>query len=369
MIVKELEKLLDSIAPKKLAWEKDNVGLQIGSYDKPVNKILLTLDLTEEVIEECISKNIDLIISHHPLFFVPLKNIHTSDARGKLIFKLIENGISLTSVHTNLDFTQYGVSYALAEKLELKNIRVLKPAESMLKKIVVFVPTDYTEKITEAMTLAGAGKIGEYDYCSYRTSGIGTFKGGKQTQPFIGTPGELEKVEEIRLEMIVPNWKLSDVINAMLRLHPYEEPAYDIYPLDNKFSEYGAGAIGMYENPMSTKKFLQLVKEKLECEVLKFVEGVQDKIKTIAVCGGSGSSLIQEAIESRADAFVTGDVSYHQFQHYKGKILLVDAGHFETEFNILEKFAEILKNKLAELNEKIQVLISTKNYNPIQTYK
>ncbi len=368
MIVKEIEKILEDIAPKRLAWEKDNVGLQVGSPEKPVHKILLTLDLTEDTIDECINKNIDLIISHHPLIYVPIKSINSNDTKGKLVFKLVSNNISLISVHTNLDFTKHGVSYALAEKLELKKIKVLKPAEEFLKKIIVFVPVDYVEKIIEAMAVAGAGKIGEYDYCSFRTSGIGTFKGSQFSKPFIGKPGELEKVEEVRLEMIFPEWRLIDVVNAMRLAHPYEEPAFDIYPLTNTLTEYGAGAIGEYENSITQKKFLQIVKDNLQCEVLKYVEGSQDKIKSVAVCGGSGSSLVQDAINAKADAFVTGDIGYHDFQEFAGKIMLVDAGHYETEIVILESLASTLRSKFAEIKENIQLIISTKIRNPIKIF-
>lgn len=368
MTVKDIEKIIEEIAPKKLAWDKDNVGLQVGSPEKPVHKILLTLDLNEEITEECINKNIDLIISHHPLFYTPIKSICTNELRGKIIYQLINNSISLISAHTNLDFTKFGVSYALAEKLELKNIRVLKPVGSFLKKIVVFVPVDYVEKIIDSMTLAGAGKIGEYDYCSFRTSGIGTFKGSQSSKPFIGTPGELEKVEEVRLEMILPEWKLSDVIEAMRSSHPYEEPAYDVYPLNNELPEYGAGAIGEYETPISVKKFLQTVKDNLQCDALKYIDSGLEKIKKVAVCGGVGNSLIMNAINLQADAFVTGEISYHDFQQFAGKLMLVEAGHYETEVVMLEALAKMLKLRLAELKESIQVVISNKIKNPVKIF-
>lgn len=368
MTVKDIEKIIDEIAPKKLAWDKDNVGLQVGSPEMPVHKILLTLDLNEEIIEECINKNIDLIISHHPLLYSPLKSINSNDIRGKLIYRLINNSISLISAHTNLDFTKFGVSYALAEKLELKNIRVLKPAESFMKKIVVFVPVDYVEKITDSMAMAGAGKIGEYDYCSFRTSGIGTFKGSNFSKPFIGTPGEFEKVEEVRLEMIFPEWKLKDVINAMRSTHPYEEPAYDVYPLDNELSEYGAGAVGEYETPISVKKFLQVVKDNLQCEILKYVDNGFDKIKKVAVCSGKGNDLIIDALSINADAFVTGEIPYHDFHQFEGRLILVEAGHYETEVVVLETLAKLLKLRIAELKESIQIVISNKIKNPIKVF-
>ncbi len=366
MTIKEINSLITEWAPQELAWEKDNIGLQVGSYEKPVQKILVALDVTTEVVDECISKNIDLLIVHHPLIYNPIKSINSNERIGQIIFKLIENQISVIAVHTNLDFTKYGVSYTLAQKLELKNIKILKPLESHFKKIAVFVPSDYTEKVAESMANAGAGVIGNYDYCSFRTSGIGTFKGGDETKPFIGTPGEFEKVEEIKLEMIVPDWKLTEVKTAIRRSHPYEEPAFDIYPMEIETAYYGSGAIGTFDEAISQKKFLQHVKEKLNAENIKYVEGSQDKIKTVAVCGGSGSNLIRDAINSKADAFVTGDVGYHSFIEANGKILLVDAGHFETEAATVESIVNYLKNKFILLKENIQISASTQIKNPIQ---
>lgn len=366
MTIKDINNLLYEWAPKELAWAKDNIGLQVGSYEKPVHKILVALDTTTDVVDECITKNIDLLIVHHPLLFNPVKSINSNERIGQIIFKLIENHISVIALHTNLDFTKFGVNYVLAQRLELKNIKILKPAESQFKKIAVFVPSDYTEKVAESMANAGAGVIGNYDYCSFRTSGIGTFKGGNETKPYIGRPGEFEKVEEVKLEMIVPVWKLKDVTNALRSSHPYEEPAFDVYPLEIETEYYGAGAIGILEETLTQKKFLQHLKEKLNSENIKYVEGSQDKIKTVAVCGGSGSNLIPYAVAAKADAFVTGDVGYHSFIEATGKILLADAGHFETEVLIVESLANFLKTKFIALKENIQISAATQIINPIQ---
>ncbi|MFH2003793.1 MAG: Nif3-like dinuclear metal center hexameric protein [Bacteroidota bacterium] len=366
MIVKDINNLLEVWAPKNIAWEKDNVGLQVGSYSNPALKILVALDATEEVIDEAVKKNADLIITHHPLIFEPLKNVTTNDDQGRLIFKLIESKISLIAVHTNLDFTKGGVSFALAQKLDLTNIKILKKSNNHLKKIVVFVPSEYTEKVTDAMASAGAGIIGNYEYCSYRSPGVGTFKGSIGSKPFIGKAGEIEKVDEIRLEMIVPDWKIAEVTDAISKSHPYEEPAYDIYPVENESTSYGAGTIGTLEEELTQKKFLQHVKEKLSVESIRYVVGAQEKIKTVAVCGGSGSNLFADALALKADAFVTGDVTYHLFQQAKGKILLVDAGHFETEIYVVETIVNYLKNKFALLKENIQVIQTTHLKNTIQ---
>lgn len=366
MIVKDINNLLEEWAPKNIAWERDNIGLQVGSYGNPALKILVALDATEEIVDEAIKKNIDLIITHHPLIFEPLKNVTTNDDRGRLIFKLIENKISLIAVHTNLDFTKGGVSFTLSQKLDLTNIKILKKSNNHIKKIVVFVPSEYTEKVAEAMAYAGAGSIGNYEYCSYRSPGIGTFKGSIESKPFIGKAGEFEKVDEIRLEMIVPDWRVTEVTDAITKSHPYEEPAYDIYPLENEFQFYGAGAIGTLEEELTQKKFLQHVKEKLNVENIRYVGGAREKIKTVAVCGGSGGNLLADALACKADAFVTGDVTYHLFQQAKDKILLVDAGHFETEISIVDTIVNYLKYKLALLKENIQVIQTTYLQNTIQ---
>ncbi len=366
MIVQDIQKIFEEWAPKEIAWEKDNIGLQVGAYDKQVQKILIALDPSEDVIDEAITKNTDLIITHHPLIFEPLKSITTDDKNNRLVYKLVQSGISLFSAHTNLDFTANGVSFALAKKLDLQNINPLKKSSSHLRKITVFVPSEYVEKVTEAMALMGAGIIGNYEYCSFRTSGVGTFKGGKDSKPFIGLPGETEKVEEVRLEMIVPFWKVADVVSSIRTAHPYEEPSFDIYPLQNESSNFGAGAIGEFAEALSVKKFLQHIKDILDIKFLKFTQSNQDKIKTVAVCGGSGSNLLSFAISSKVDAFVTGDVGYHTFQQAEGKILLVDAGHYETELPIVESISTYLQNKFAALKENIQVKTTTEFKKHIQ---
>jgi dinuclear metal center YbgI/SA1388 family protein len=368
MIVRDIQKLFEEWAPSEIAWETDNVGLQVGSYDKQVQKILIALDPSEEVIDEAVKKNIDLIVTHHPLIFEPLKSVISDNDNNRLVYKLVQSGISLFSAHTNLDFTANGVSYALAKIIELQNVRPLKKSTEHFRKISVFVPSDYVEKITEAMAISGAGIIGNYEYCSFRTSGVGTFKGGKNSKPFIGAPGEFEKVDEVRLEMIVPFWKVSAVINNIRTAHPYEEPAFDIYPLQNEDSNFGAGAIGQFEEAVSIKKFLQHIKDMLDIKYLKFTEGNQDKIKTVAVCGGSGSNMLSLAISSKADAFITGDIGYHTFQQAKGKILLIDAGHYETEIPIIESISTYLQNKFAAIKENIQIKIATELKQHIQYF-
>ena len=298
MVVREILQILEQKAPKELCWQGDNVGLQLGSPKQQVKKILLALDVSEEVVAEAQRKKANLIISHHPLIFTPIKSLTPENRIGKLLMAMTKSNIALLSAHTNLDFTHNGVSIALAERIGLMNIQVLIPQEHAMKKVVVFVPHDYADVVMQAMSKAGAGAIGNYDSCSFQLPGSGTFRGLKGSKPFIGqrprrgSEGTIERVKEIRLEMIVYAWKLKSVLQAMTESHPYEEVAYDVYNLENEASQYGTGAIGELEIPMRLEQFLQHVKKQLHVPVLRFTGELKSKIKRVAVCGGSGSQIV-----------------------------------------------------------------------------
>jgi dinuclear metal center YbgI/SA1388 family protein len=284
-----------------------------------------------------------------------------------MIEKLIKNNITLYSAHTNMDFTKHGVSYQLAKRLSLKNIRFLKNLSENQIKLVVFVPESHVNKVAESIHQSGGGIIGEYSHCSFRTSGTGTFKGSDDSNPTIGKKGKVEFEEEIKLEVLVDKWKLNQVLIAMKKIHPYEEVAYDIYSLKNDNVNFGMGAIGELSNPMDTNDFLALVSSKLKVATLKYAKSNKKKIKLVAVCGGSCGELLDEAVNQNADAFVTADLKYHTFQDAEGKILLVDAGHYETEAPILDE----VKNRIESLlnnNKKIKVLKFKGSTNPIVFY-
>jgi dinuclear metal center YbgI/SA1388 family protein len=368
MTGKEIIKYVEAWAPKGIAWEKDNVGLQVGNPDDKIKNIMLSLDLKEEVIESAIKANCNLIITHHPLLYYPLKNLDFSKNKNAvLIEKMIKNNITLYSAHTNLDFTKHGVSYQLAKKLNLKNIKFLKNLNENQFKLSVFVPLTHVDKVAEAIHQAGGGMIGEYSNCSFRTTGIGTFKGSDQSNPSIGKKGTIEFVEEVKLEVLVDQWKLNHIISSMKKVHPYEEIAYDIYPLENENVNYGIGAIGELIESMETNQFLEFVSSKLKTTHLRFNKGKKNKIKSVAVCGGSCGELLNEAINQNADAFVTADLKYHTFQDAEGKILLIDAGHYETEAPILGEIKKRLESFLNE-NKKVKVLKFKGSTNPIVFY-
>jgi dinuclear metal center YbgI/SA1388 family protein len=345
MIVHELIKYFETWAPKGASWENDNVGLQIGSTDTKIKNVLLSLELDENALNEAIKKKCNFIFTHHPFLFKPLSKIDISkDPKAKLIEKLIKNNITLYSAHTNLDFTKGGVSFELAKKLKLNDIKFLKLEKANQVKLIVFVPTEFVEKVSDAIFDAGGGVIGEYTKCSFRTNGSGTFEGSENANPALGEKKNFEKVEESKIEVLVNRWEISKVIRSMINSHPYEEPAFDVIPLENENVNYGFGVIGNLESSLTPERFLTHVCSTLKTKNVRFTKGTGAKIKIVAVCGGSGSRLVFDAISQNADAFVTADIKYHDFQDGENKILFIDAGHYETEILILNEVKKELKN-------------------------
>lgn len=368
MNINSVLNFIEGWAPPQIAWQKDNVGLQVGTLSNDVENVILCLEVTHEVISEAVKRKCNLIITHHPLLFSPLKKIDTDrDPISKLTELLLKNNLTLLSFHTNLDFTTDGVSFALAKKLELTNIRFLANQKENQSKIVVFVPADAVDKVAEVLFMAGAGKIGEYEKCSFRSGGKGTFKGSKASNPAVGEKNKFETVEEIRLEVLVDDWNLGKAIAAIKTNHPYEEPAFDIYPLKNENKKYGFGAIGTLKTPMKEKEFLTHVSATLKTAV-RFAPGKGKTISTVAVCGGSGSELLKEAIAKKADAFVTADIKYHAFHDANKNILLIDAGHYETEVAILPEIKMRLAKFLSSNNEKSNVFLFGKTTSPVNFF-
>jgi len=354
---------IESIAPASLAEDWDNVGLMVGGRSKKIEKILVCLDVTKKVVDEAISIKADLILSHHPFIFKSFKKIDTDNFKGNLICKLLKNDINVLSAHTNLDFVKEGVNEQLAHALGLKNLRNLMRYKSEnLYKIVVFVPIDSVDAVREAISEAGAGWIGNYSDCTFMTAGTGTFKPLEGTNPYIGQRGRIEKVDEYRLESVVPQRKLSKVIKAMLEAHPYEEPAYDIYLLDRKAEEYGYGRIGTLENPQSLNEFVALIKQRLDVPYVRLIGSVDGKITKVAVfCGGFDEDIIG-ALKGNADVLVTGDVKYNTaVDLVQMGLCVIDAGHYNTERVIVPKLVEMLQNKFPE----ISVVGSREEENPI----
>lgn len=346
----EVIQLFEQFAPKELAMEDDKIGLLIGSLNQPVKNVLVALDVVEEVVDEAIEKDVQLIISHHPLIYRPLKTIRTEDAYGKIITKLIKHDIAVYAAHTNLDVTFGGVNDLLAAKLGLKETDVLVPTYEMpLKKLVVYAPVQAADQIREVLGNAGAGFIGNYSHCSFSNEGTGRFLPGENTNPYIGLQGKLETVKEERIETIFPQNLERKIIKAMLKAHPYEEPAYDIYPLDLKGQTYGLGRIGYLQEEMTLEEFSEFVKTALDIKGVRVVGDLKDKIKKVAVLGGDGGKYYPTAIRKGADVFITGDMYYHTAIDAKlDGLNIIDPGHNVEKVmkdGVVKKMTELCQEK------------------------
>lgn len=323
--------VLTAFAPLHLQESYDNSGLLVGEPDTPVRGILFCLDVTEQVVDEAKEHGCNLIVSHHPPIFTVLRALRGQDPTTRCVLAAIRHRIGLMAMHTNLDSAPRGVSYELGSRLGLIDLHPLKLAEANILKLVTFVPESHAETVREALFAACAGTMGEYSGCSFNTSGQGTFTPSATAQPYVGKVLEPTRVDEIRIETIVLRHHLAHAIAALRAAHPYEEPAYDIIPLANQDHRAGLGAVGKLPEPILAVEFLQLVKRTLGAPCLRYCEGKSQAIERVAVCGGSGSSLIAAALSAGAEAYVTADLKYHDFQPPQGQMLLIDAGHRETE--------------------------------------
>ena len=345
MKISEIISLIEEVAPISLQEEYDNAGMQVGDKNNEATGVLLCIDVTEDIIDEAVQKGLNLIISHHPLLFKGLKNITGKNYIERVVIKAIKNDISIYAAHTNLDNAQGGVNFKIAEKLNLKNVRILSPQKGKLLKFVVFAPIAAADEVREAMLNAGAGKIGNYDMCSYNMVGYGTFRPCDGAEPYCGEVGTMHREDEVRIEVILPDYNKNRVLSAMLKNHPYEEPAYDIIQLENANAYAGSGVIGELNDSMDEIDFLKMVKNIFSVGSVKYSSLTGKKIKRVALCGGSGAFLINDAIRANADIFLTGEVGYHNFFMAEKRILLVEAGHYETEQYTKDIFCDIITKK------------------------
>ncbi|MDR2083413.1 MAG: Nif3-like dinuclear metal center hexameric protein [Bacteroidales bacterium] len=361
MKIKDIAKIIEESAPHAYAENWDNVGLLVGDPNKEIKKIITALDFTEEVLDEAIEKNAEMIITHHPAIFGAIKKITTNDFTTRLIIKAIKHDIAIYAAHTNLDNVKGGLNYLVAEKFKLQNCFILEPTKANVYKLTYYVPLDYAEKVLKAIFDAGAGSIGNYDSCSFASEGIGTFKAKEGANPFIGDINKLHFEEEKKYDVIVLAHYLDNVIKALLQSHPYELPAYNIIAIDNDNYSAGSGVIGKLAQPINEKDFLKLTKDLLVTSVLRHSKLTGRMISKVAICTGSGAFLLPQAIRKDADVFITGDVKYHDFYSPDGKLLLIDAGHYETEQLSKEWFVEIIKSKFNDFD----IEVSEKGGNPI----
>lgn len=361
MKINDITNYLEKWAPLSLQESYDNAGLLVGKKETEIKGVLITLDVTEAILDEAISKKCNLIIAHHPIIFKGLKNLTGQNSTQRIVEKALREHIALYAIHTNLDNVDHGVNAILSQKLHLQNNRILSPMKSRLRKLATFCPLNHADKVRQAIFNAGAGHIGNYDNCSFNSSGKGSFRANKDADPFVGEKGELHFEEEVRIETIYPDYVESAVIDALLQSHPYEEVAYDIYPINNSYEKIGAGMIGELAAPMSEIDFLNHAKTITGIPYIRHSQFLQKPIHKVALCGGAGSFLIQEAIRAGADAFLTGDIKYHEFFDAESKILVADIGHFESE----QFVKELIYSHLIKKFSTFAVLISETNTNSI----
>ena len=364
MKIKNIIAELEIFAPLSYQENYDNAGLIVGSSDNKFNAALLCIDITEEIIDEAIKKKANLIVSHHPIIFSGLKSITGKNYIEKCIIKAIKNDIAIYSSHTNMDNVFNGVNKKICEKLDIKNYKTLAPVKNKLKKIVTFIPEQHADKVRNALFAAGAGHIGNYDNCSYSSAGKGSFRALKDTKPFVGKINEIHFEKEIRIEIIFPDYLQDRLINELKNKHPYQEVAYDIYSLDNTSENIGAGMIGELEQEIEEKEFLTKIKQVFKTKTIRHTNFLNKKIKKVAVCGGAGSFLLQNAINKEADIFITGDFKYHQFFDAERKILIADIGHYESEQFTKDIFYDILTKKFPNF----AFYFSEINTNPVNYY-
>jgi len=361
MKLEELCSYLDSAVPISFQEGYDNSGLQVGVPEKEISSAMITLDVTEEVIDEALSEKCDVIISHHPLIFNGIKRIAGRTFTERVLYKAIKNDMAIYSAHTNLDVFGKGVSRKMAEKLDLIKIGVLSPLKNRLLKLVTYIPESHLDIVRNALYESGAGVIGNYDRCGFTTSGTGSFRGGDNSKPFAGEKGKVHYEKEIRFETILLSHLKDNVIGSLLAAHPYEEVAYDIYALENDYRLAGLGAVGELKAPATENDFLKLVSAVFKCDGVRYSGPSGKPVRKVALCGGSGASLLPEAIASGADVFITADVKYHNYFDADNRILLIDTGHFESE-----KFStEILYDLISKKFPKFAVRFSERNRNPI----
>ncbi|MCR1848658.1 Nif3-like dinuclear metal center hexameric protein [Paeniclostridium sordellii] len=361
MKLKSLIKQIEKKYPLNLAYDWDNVGLLVGDYENEVKKIMVVLEANEEVVNEAIEKEIDLIITHHPFIFSKMKKVTTQDLKGKLIHKLIKNNTSIYSMHTNFDIAFDGLNDYFVDLLNLKDAKILEKTNSeVLYKLAVYVPKTHLDKVRSALGNADAGHLGNYKECSFSIEGEGRFKPCEGANPYIGEEGALESVNEVKIETIVPQKILGGVINAMIKSHPYEEVAYDLYKLENKGEAVGLGRYGKLEEKMTFKDLGMILKEKLDIKHLRVVGNLEDEIFKVAIVTGSGADMVKKAFKSGCDVLITGDMKYHDAQDTLDMgMKVIDCGHFDTE----KVFADIMFKYLDE-NFDMDIIKSDVNLNP-----
>jgi len=346
MKIKDILRVLEQWAPLSLQENYDNCGLLVGSPEMEVESALLTLDVTEAVIDEAVKHNHKFIIAHHPIVFKGIKTLTGRNYVERVLIKAVKNDIAIYAIHTNLDNVQTGVNHRISRLLGLENCKVLVPKHGLLKLLRVYVPKDSTEALFNALFEAGAGAIGNYDLCGFSLSGQGSFRPNDRANPSIGQNNVKEIVDEHLVEVIFEQWKTQNVLEAMRNAHPYEEVAHQIVTIDNLLQTAGSGMVGNMPVAMPEAEFLSTLKEKMGAKIIRHTALLGKKVSKVALCGGSGSFLLEDAIRAGADVYISGDFTYHRFFDAEGKIVIADIGHYESEQFTPALIKDFLKEKM-----------------------
>jgi len=364
MKLSQIISVIEERLPRGQAEDFDNVGLLCGNPERDITGILVCHDALESVVDEAIEKGLNLIVAFHPIIFSGLKSITGNNYVERAVMKVIENRIALYAIHTVWDNDYFGVNYRIAEELGLQNRKILMPKKNILKQLAVYVPPEYSEQVRQAVFKAGAGNIGFYDECSFSVPGSGTFRPLPGSDPFEGKEFVRENTDEQMLYFIFEDFKKPVVLRAMMEAHPYEEVAYQVFTLENEHSYMGLGCFGDLEKPMSEKEFLQMVKERFGLKVIRHSESGKGSIQRVGVLGGSGAGGIKAARANKCDAYLTGDVKYHDFFQSEGKMMICDIGHFESEQFVTQQLFELLSEKFP----KFAISKSQENTNPVNYF-
>ena len=362
--IRDLAAYIEAFAPVAYQESYDNVGLLVGDPGAEITGVLVTLDATEAVVDEAIAKGCNVVVAHHPIVFKGLKKLTGSTYVERTVLKAIKQNVALYAAHTNLDNVAGGVNFTIAQKLNLQNVRILAPKTQLLKKLVTFVPVDYTQRVLDALHTAGAGQIGNYSRASFRVEGTGAYQAEPGAKPVLGEVGEYHKEAEHRIEVIFPSPQERAVLSALRQAHPYEEIAYDVYTLDNQNPEVGSGAVGELPEPMPGIDWLAYLKTHMNLSLIRHTPLPDRPIRRVAVCGGVGSFLLPDAVRAGADVFVTADYKYHEFFDADGRITICDIGHYESEVYTKEMIRGYLAKKFATF----AVILSETDTNPVRYF-
>ena len=364
MHIREIIEFIENKFPLDLQESYDNCGLTYGRIQNKLKGVLVCLDVTEEVVEEALQKKCNLIVSHHPVIFQGLKKISLKSMNTRILEKCIKNDIALYALHTNLDNHHKGVNKEIMDRIGIESPEILLPKSNTLSKLVVYVPSEHIDTLDQALFARGAGGIGDYTECSFRINGEGTFKANNHANPVIGEKGKREFVNEIRAEYLVRNTDLREVVNAMLKVHPYEQVAYDIIAIENNNEEFGSGMWGVLPEEMTEIEFLNQLKFNFNLNTIRHTSFREKKISKVAVCGGSGSFLLEHAKRVKADVFITSDFKYHEFFDAENEILILDIGHWESEQFTTNLIGRILNENFSNFG----VHLTEVNTNPVNYF-